>query len=44
MQTTILSIKEIADITGFSSVHHFTRVFKKETGETPARYRKMIGI
>lgn len=44
MQTTLLPLKEIAAISGFSSIHHFTRVFKKETGQTPARFRKNIGI
>lgn len=42
MQTTILTLKEIADVTGYSSIHHFTNVFKKETGETPAQFRKHI--
>lgn len=34
-----LSIKEIAERTGFGTVHYFTRVFNEEMGMTPARYR-----
>lgn len=35
------SIEEIAEQTGFSDRHHFTRVFRASTGETPAAYRKL---
>ncbi|MCL6633646.1 MAG: AraC family transcriptional regulator [Alicyclobacillus herbarius] len=41
---TDLSIKSIAEEAGFSSVHYFTRVFKKEVGEPPGRYRAMNSI
>ncbi|MGG1515620.1 AraC family transcriptional regulator [Paenibacillus oryzisoli] len=34
------SIKEIAERTGFGTVHYFTRVFSEEIGMTPARYRR----
>ncbi len=37
---TDVPIKEIAYRTGFKRVHHFSRVFKEVTGETPAAYRK----
>ncbi|WP_257349663.1 AraC family transcriptional regulator [Pseudalkalibacillus decolorationis] len=40
LKTTHHSIKEIADMTGFGSVHYFTRVFHKETGHPPGRFRK----
>ncbi len=32
-------IKRIAELTGFASVHHFTRVFTRMTGVSPARWR-----
>ncbi|OPA73326.1 hypothetical protein BVG16_29430 [Paenibacillus selenitireducens] len=35
-----LAIKEIAKLTGFESVHYFTRVFTKMLGVSPARFRK----
>jgi len=44
MKTTNATLKEIADQAGFASIHHFTRVFKSETGETPGQYRKKHGM
>ncbi|MDF2964008.1 MAG: AraC family transcriptional regulator, partial [Paenibacillus sp.] len=38
---TDLSIQEVADKTGFNSVHYFTRVFAKETGLPPGEYRSL---
>lgn len=37
---TDLPINHIADHLGFSSVSHFTRLFKAHTGQTPTEYRK----
>lgn len=37
-----IPIKDIAFMTGFQSLHYFTRVFKREVGITPARFRKMF--
>ncbi|MFB5190668.1 AraC family transcriptional regulator [Alicyclobacillus fastidiosus] len=34
-------IKEIAELSGFSSIHYFTRVFTQMSNFTPAAYRKM---
>ena len=34
------SINEIAEITGFGCQQYLNKVFKKETGMTPAIYRK----
>ncbi|OCT12763.1 hypothetical protein A8709_30925 [Paenibacillus pectinilyticus] len=35
-----LAIKEIAEMTGFSSVHYFTRTFLKEKKVPPGRFRQ----
>lgn len=32
-------LKRIAEVTGFASVHHFTRVFTRLAGVSPARWR-----
>ena len=32
-------LKRIAELTGFASVHHFTRVFTRIAGTSPARWR-----
>ncbi len=34
------SLTEIAYLTGFSDQSHFTRIFKKHTGQNPSAYRK----
>ncbi|MFB9328333.1 helix-turn-helix domain-containing protein [Paenibacillus aurantiacus] len=34
-----LSVKQIADATGFGTVHYFTRLFRQHTGTPPALYR-----
>lgn len=36
------SLTEIAFLTGFSDQSHFTRIFKKHTGENPSFYRKTL--
>lgn len=33
---------EIAAMTGFNSIHHFSKAFKKETGMSPTEYAKSI--
>lgn len=35
-----LSIMEVAERCGFSDVYYFSKVFKKEMGETPSSFRK----
>ena len=37
---TDVPIKDIANMTGFKTVQHFSRVFKAQTGTTPAEFRK----
>jgi AraC family transcriptional regulator of arabinose operon len=36
------SITEIAEMTGYTDQYHFIRQFKKETGLTPAKYKKEV--
>jgi len=40
MDTTGYSLTEIAYLTGFSDQSHFTRIFKKQTGENPSVYKR----
>ncbi len=35
-----LSVAQVAETTGYSSVHYFSTAFKREVGETPGGYRK----
>lgn len=37
-----ISLAEIASASGFSDQSHFTRIFKRETGMTPAAYKKLF--
>ena len=41
LETTFLSIKEIAAASGFPSVTRFTASFKDAVGATPSEYRKL---
>jgi hypothetical protein len=36
------SLTEIAYLTGFSDQSHFTRIFKKQTGQTPTAFKKNL--
>jgi transcriptional regulator GlxA family with amidase domain len=40
LKSTDLSLLHIAEYTGFSDVHHFSKTFKKITGVTPGAFRK----
>ena len=40
LEFTSVPIKDIANMTGFKTVQHFSRVFKSQTGTTPAEFRK----
>jgi len=37
-----MSISDIADMLGYSSIHYFSRVFKTKTGMTPTEYKKRM--
>ena len=43
LRNEYLSVTEIAEMCGFSSVYHFSRSFKKVTGYTPTEYIKAFG-
>jgi len=34
------ALKEIAELVGFKTIHHFTRVFREVAGESPAAWRR----
>ena len=40
LEFTSVPIKDIANMTGFKTVQHFSRVFKSQIGATPAEFRK----
>lgn len=40
LEFTSVPIKDIANMTGFKTVQHFGRIFKAQTGATPAEFRK----
>ena len=40
LEFTSVPVKDIANMTGFKTVQHFSRVFKAHTGFTPAEFRK----
>jgi AraC-like DNA-binding protein len=42
MNTPSYSLTDIAYLTGFSDQSHFTRIFKKHTGNNPSEYRKKL--
>jgi len=42
MKTSTYSLTEIAYLTGFSDQSHFTRIFKKSTGQNPSVFRKSL--
>jgi transcriptional regulator GlxA family with amidase domain len=40
LETTFLSVKEVASSVGLNGVSHFVRNFEKRYGNTPARYAR----
>lgn len=42
LETTSLTIEQVAEISGYTNDVHFFRQFKQITGMTPAKYRKSV--
>jgi hypothetical protein len=42
MEDPKISLAQIAYLTGFSDQSHFTRIFKKHTGQSPSEYRRRL--
>lgn len=42
LQTTALSVKEVAARTGFDDTNHFSKSFHRETGFSPTEYRSRV--
>ena len=40
ISTNYLSISQISEMCGFSDIYYFCKVFKNETGTTPAKYKR----
>lgn len=36
------NVTQIAGILGYSSIHHFTRMFKRSTGMSPSAYKSSV--
>ena len=43
LMSTHSRISEIAQICGFNDPYHFSRIFKKHSGHSPAEFRKLYG-
>ena len=42
LYTNMLSITQISEMCGFDNIYYFSKVFKKETGLPPSKYKKII--
>ena len=40
--STVLTVAEVAEQSGFASVHYLSRLFRQETGLTPTAYRRQF--
>ena len=40
LNSTSLTVYEIAHLLGFTDEHYFTNIFKRKTGHTPTKWRK----
>ena len=43
LEHTNYNVKEISEIVGYDNPLYFSRVFKKEIGQSPVQYRKLRG-
>ncbi len=43
LENMFLTVREIAEITGYADQLYFSKVFKKETGMTPSDFRAAFG-
>ena len=37
-----INIKQISKMVGYDDEYYFSRLFKKQTGQSPTAYRKML--
>ena len=37
-----LSVSKISDMLNYSSIHNFSRAFKRATGDSPQNYKKRV--
>lgn len=44
LRTTRKSVAEVGEAVGYADPFHFSRVFSRQTGQSPLSYRKSIGI
>lgn len=42
LENTRLQIQTVAQLCGFEDVHYFSKIFKKQAGQTPKQYRQSI--
>jgi LacI family transcriptional regulator len=42
LASTVLTVAEVAEQSGFASVHYLSRLFRRETGLTPTAYRRQL--
>lgn len=42
LKNTKYAVSQISQMSGYENVEHFTRIFKRETGQTPTQHRTLI--
>lgn len=42
LASTVLTVAEVAEQSGFASVHYLSRLFRREAGLTPTAYRRQV--